>query len=617
MEYKLLDGIASPADVKRLDRGEIEPLLGEIREFLLDKVTKSGGHLASNLGVVELSVALHRVFDSPSDHIIFDVGHQSYVHKLLTGRRDRFDELRVPGGLSGFTLMRESEHDAFGAGHSSTSISAALGFAEADRLRGSKNHTVCVIGDGAYTGGMVHEAINNCRPDLRLVIVLNENGMSISGNKGSFASYLSGVRSSRRYINAKRKTDNFLHKLPLLGKPIKWLLSTGKNCFKRVFFRPNYFEELGFYYIGPIDGNDYARVERALETAKGLGKCVIVHLKTTKGKGFAEAERYPDLYHSVSSARGGGSTYHEVFADELNSLAERDESILAVTPAMGIGTGLDRFEERYPHRYFDVGIAEEHALTFSAGLAADGYKPFCAIYSTFLQRGYDNIVHDIALQGLPVRMIIDRAGLAAADGATHHGIFDVAFLSHIPGVEIISPASFVSLRAHLAYAASATAPVAIRYPNAGECEMVREHFFRDYDGVRPYLCDFDVCDPPRNIFITYGQLAARVLRAERLLAERGVDVGIILVEQIKPYAPAVDFIRSVTGEHSCIVYAEEGIKNGGAAMITESKLVESGASFASFRIAAIDDNFVSPTEICDIYDYAGLSAEKLAAYFTE
>ena len=617
MEYKLLDGISSPHDLKELPAGQMESLCGEIREFLLDRVTKSGGHLASNLGVVELSVALHRVFDSPTDHIIFDVGHQSYVHKLLTGRRERFGELRVPGGLSGFTLMRESQHDAFGAGHSSTSISAALGYAEADRLKGSKAHTVCVIGDGAYTGGMVHEAINNCRPDLRLVIVLNENGMSISGNKGSFASYLSGVRSSTRYINAKRRTGNFLHRLPLVGKPIKWLLSTGKNCLKRIFFHPNYFEELGFYYIGPIDGNDYARVERALEAAKSLNKCVIVHLKTTKGKGFAEAERCPDVYHSVSSTGGSGMTYHEVFADRLNTLAERDDKILAVTPAMGIGTGLDKFEEKYPERYFDVGIAEEHALTFSAGLAADGYKPFCAIYSTFLQRGYDNIVHDIALQGLPVRMIIDRAGIAAADGATHHGIFDVAFLSHIPGVEIISPASYVSLCAHLDCAAEATSAVAIRYPNASECERVVEHFYRDYSGASPYLCDFDPASPPERLFVTYGQLSSRVLRAKEMLAERGIDVGILLVEQIKPYAPTVDFLRSVLTEKTHVVYAEEGIKNGGAAMITESMLVEAGAAFASYRIAAIDDDFVSPTALCDIYEYAGLSSEKLTSYFAQ
>ena len=401
MSYEILDKISSPSDLKAIDGKNMEPLCDEIRDFLLDNVKRTGGHLASNLGVVELSVALHRVFDSPRDHIIFDVGHQSYVHKMLTGRRDKFDTLRHAGGLSGFTVMRESEHDPFGAGHSSTSISAALGFAEADALSGSDSYTVCVIGDGAYTGGMVHEAINNCRPDLKLVIVLNENGMSISHNKGAFAAYLSRVRASKGYIKAKRRTGSFLDKLPLIGRPIKWLLSLGKNIVKVLFFRPNYFEELGFYYIGPIDGNDYDKVERALEHAKSLEKCVFVHLKTTKGKGFEDAERAPEVYHSVSGVGDGKKTYHEIFADKLLSLADKDEKIVAITPAMGIGTGLDRFGEKYPSRYFDVGIAEAHALTFSAGLSAGGYIPFAAIYSTFLQRGYDSLLHDIALQNLP------------------------------------------------------------------------------------------------------------------------------------------------------------------------------------------------------------------------
>ncbi len=615
MSYDLLDTISSPEDLKRLEKDKIEPLCAEIRSFLVEKVSESGGHLASNLGVVELSVALHRVFDSPNDRIIFDVGHQSYVHKLITGRRGDFDMLRKPGGLSGFTVMRESEHDAFGAGHSSTSISAALGYAEADALNGKENHTVAVIGDGAYTGGMVHEAINNCRPELPLVIIINENGMSISTNKGAFASYLSRVRISKSYRRVKRRTGSFLVKVPLIGKPIKRILGGCKNLAVKLLFRPNYFEELGFYYIGPIDGNDYEKVENALKKAKELNECVFVHVKTTKGKGCAEAEMSPDRYHSVTNSSKGRPTYHEIFADKLLALADDDESVVAITPAMGIGTGLDKFEEKYPDRYFDVGIAEEHALTFSAGLSAGGMKPYTAIYSTFLQRGYDNIIHDIALQNIPVRMIIDRAGLAPSDGATHHGIFDVAFLSHTPEVEIISPASYASLESFLEFTRNVTHPIAIRYPNTCENDEVVTHFFGVDKEARSLRYDFDIDNAPDKIFITYGNISSQVLKAKEILKKKGIDVGIVLVERIKPYDETLALLSEISNENTQFVYVEEGIKNGGAGMITESRLLELGVRVSRFDIVAVDDNFVIPNTVCDIYDYAGLSAEKIAKRF--
>lgn len=612
-KYCLLNKINSPEDLKDMEKSDIEPLCADIREFLVEKVGEHGGHLASNLGVVELSVAMHRVFDSPRDHFIFDVGHQAYVHKILTGRRDRFDELRLPGGLSGFTLMRESEHDAFGAGHSSTSISAALGYAQSDKLNGRGDYTVCVIGDGAYTGGMAHEAINNCTPDLRLIIILNENGMSISTNKGAFASYLSRVRTSKGYNNAKQKTTSFIERIPLVGGALKNAISAVKSVMKRILFRSNYFEDLGLYYLGPIDGNNYAKVERALRKAKKLNKCVLVHLKTTKGKGYNEAEMSPESYHSIAAANKSSDTgFHGVFADELVKAADGDKSIVAVTAAMGIGTGLDRFGKLYPERYFDVGIAEEHALTFAAGLAASGQKPYAAIYSTFLQRGYDNIMHDIALQGLPVRIMIDRAGIAPSDGATHHGIFDVAFLSHIPGMEIYSPAVYSSLRRAVRYSVDATSPMAVRYPNAQEDAAVRDF----YDGAAGEEClykyDFDPENAPSNIFITYGTQASRTIAAARQLRDMGESCGFIVVEKIKPYEPLVDLLSSFVTERSHILYAEEGIKNGGAAMITETLLAERGIRPATYKIAAIDDSFVSPTERCDIYEYAGLDSDRLA-----
>lgn len=617
MNYELLENIDSASDVKALSDSEAERLCTEIREFLIEKIGQSGGHLASNLGVVELSVALHRVFDSPKDHIIFDVGHQAYVHKLITGRRRDFDKLRTPGGLSGFTTRRESEHDPFGAGHSSTSISAALGFAESDKLLGKDSYTVAVVGDGAFTGGMIHEAINNCKPDLKLIIVLNENGMSISTNKGAFASYLSNVRTSQRYIHAKNSARSILNHLPVIGKPIAWTLSTVKNLIKSAVYKPNYFEDLGFYYIGVVDGNDEKKVERALLKAKELNKSVVVHVKTKKGKGMHEAENAPEKFHSVSNTTSGGKTYHSVFADALIELAKEKDDVVAVTAAMGIGTGLSDFEKSYPDRYFDVGIAESHALTFSAGLSAAGLKPFAAIYSTFLQRGYDNIVHDIALQNLPVKMFIDRAGLAVSDGATHHGIFDVAFLSHIPEIEILAPTSYSALRECVRYAYETESPIAVRYANASQSEAVNEHFTY-CDRKAGLKFDFDPSNPPQNIYVTYGSIVERVIEAKDILKRQGIDVGIVLVERIKPYAPAVERIAQLLGEKSHVVYVEEGIKYGGAAMITRDSLTEMGVlSGVKFEIAAIDDSFATPKTPCDLYDYVGLSEDILAVYFLQ
>ena len=615
MSYDILDNINSISDLKALSHDDVEKLCAQIREFLIEKVSKSGGHLASNLGAVELSVAVHRVFDSPSDHIIFDVGHQSYVHKILTGRRDDFDNLRRPGGLSGFTSMRESDHDAFGAGHSSTSISAALGYAESDRLLGKDNYTVAVVGDGAFTGGMIHEAINNCKPELKLIILLNENGMSISSNKGAFASYLADIRTSKGYLTVKKSAHSLLNHVPLLGKAIASAISYTKSLVKRVVYRTNYFEDLGFYYIGVIDGNDPKKVERALKKAKDLGKCVVVHVKTTKGKGFAEAESSPEKFHSVANDGASAITYHSVFANELIDLAKEHKDVVAVTAAMGIGTGLSDFEKSYPDRYFDVGIAESHALTFSAGLAASGLKPFVAIYSTFLQRAYDNIVHDVALQDLPVKMFIDRAGLAVSDGATHHGIFDVAFLSHIPEIEIFAPVGYDSLKECVRYAYGAESAVAVRYPNASENTDVNTHFTH-CDGLKGIKLDFDPEKAPKNIYITYGSIVKNVIEAKRILGEKGVDAGIVLVEKIKPYKPVVELLGGMISTDTRIVYVEEGIKNGGAAMITRDLLLgDSNIRCASFDIAAIDDSFATPTELCELYDYVGLSSEKLAKYF--
>ena len=613
MTYNFLDKINSPDDLKLIDKKDIPAVCAEIRKFLVEHVERHGGHLASNLGVTELTVAIHRIFDSPNDHVIYDVGHQSYVHKVLTGRRDSFETLRTVGGLSGFTAMHESEHDAFGAGHSSTSVSAALGYAESDRLKGSCAHTVAVIGDGAYTGGMVHEALNNCDPNLRFVMVLNENGMSISTNQGRFASYLSRVRSSRGYLRWKRGTKSVLSHIPVIGKPITAFFAFIKSSFKKLFFSPNYFEELGLHYIGPIDGNDYFKVEGALREAKELNSCVVVHLKTIKGKGYEPAEKSPDEFHSVYSSPEKKASFHSIFSEYLIKKADSDKSIVAVTAAMGKGTGLDEFGKMHPERYFDVGIAEEHALTFSAGLAAGKLKPYVAVYSTFLQRAYDNIIHDISLQNLPVKIMIDRAGLAFSDGATHHGIFDVSFLSHIPSMTIYAPITYGSLRAVLDEAHELNSPVAVRYSNSSENEEVVRAFYPDGDysrfGVR---ADFDSSKSKKHVFITYGTLVDKVISAKKLMAEKGFDAGIIILERLKPYERIAKEILEYISSAEAVLFAEEGIKCGGAGMLLATELFACGFDVqAKYRIAAIDDNFASPSQPCDLYAYLGLSPEAL------
>ena len=614
MNYEFLNKINSPEELKAISDGDIPRLCEELRAFLIENSEKHGGHLASNLGAVEFTVALHRIFDSPKDHIIFDVGHQSYVHKIITGRKEDFSTMRMPGGLSGFTSMRESPHDPFGAGHSSTSISAALGYAESDKLKGSDAYSIAVIGDGAYTGGMAHEALNNCSSDLKLIIVLNENGMSISLNKGSFASYLTRVRVSKKYRGWKSGTKSFLNHIPLLGKPLKALFTFLKRKIKNLFLSPNYFEDLGLYYIGPVDGNDYKKVENALTEAKSLGKCTVVHIKTTKGKGYEPAEKSPDDFHSVYSSSEKKESFHSVFANELTKIAENDKKIVAVTAAMGLGTSLDSFGKEFPERYFDVGIAEEHAITFSAGLAANGLKPFVAIYSTFLQRAYDNIIHDVCLQKLPVKLIIDRASLAHSDGPTHHGIFDVAFLSHIPNMKILAPVTYGSLRAAIREARNSMLPIAIRYSNSAENKRVSDSFYSalDYErfGVR---ADFDSQSAPEYVFVTYGSIVNNVLSAKEILSDAGVYAGTILLERLKPYDSIARELLPYISSAKRIVFVEEGIKNGGAGMLLLSALKDLGVNLSDkYEIAAIDDNFASPSELCELYGYLGLSPKCLA-----
>ncbi len=614
--YPLLYSIGSPSDLRAMPDEAMPALCEEIRAFLIENVPKTGGHLASNLGVVELTVALHRVFDTPSDRLIFDVGHQCYVHKLLTGRREAFADLRKPGGLSGFTRREESEYDAFGAGHSSTSLSAALGFARADQLAGRDCFTVAVVGDGAYTGGMIHEALNNCAPDLPLIIVLNENEMSISRNIGGFARYIAGVRNSRHYRRAKSFTIRLLPRIPLIGKPFYRLLRAIKQAIKNRLYSSNYFEEMGLYYLGPADGNDYAATEYLLREAKRKNESVILHLSTKKGKGYAPAEEAPSQYHSVYPEVREGVRFPEAAGECLTALAAEDTAITAITAAMREGTGLTPFFVAHPERAFDVGIAEAHALTFAAGLAAAGMKPYAAVYSTFLQRAYDNILHDVALQSLPVRVLVDRAGLSSGDGPTHHGIFDVAFLSHIPGMTVYAPATLGSLRAMLADSQAAEGPLAIRYENRTEDETILRAFYPNSDytayGVRPEASFPD--EAKDGVILAYGAITAEALRAAEQLRAKGLSVFVVLLETLAPYALTAERLLPYLASSARIVFLEEGIRDGGAGMLIGDRLAALGVK-ATYTVLAIDGHFASPDHITDLRTYCRITAEDVVALF--
>lgn len=617
MPHKFLDKMNSPADLRALTPTEAEVLSYEIRELLVGTTLAQGGHLASNLGAVELTLAIHSVFDSPRDRIIFDVGHQSYVHKLITGRRDRFPSLRTQGGLSGFTSRRESEHDPFGAGHASTSLSAAIGFATADLIRGEARHTVAVVGDGAYTGGMIHEALNNLTPDLPLVVILNENGMSISTNRGAFADYLSGVRASREYRSIKRGAKRVLGGVPAIGAGLIRAVRTVKRGLVTALHKSNYFEDLGLYYIGTVDGHDLASLERALSLARDAQRCTVVHVRTRKGRGYPPAEASPDAYHSVSPhpVRDG---FTRCAARAITSLAERDGEVVAVTAAMGIGTGLSELERAYPERCFDVGIAEAHAVTFAAGLSASGMKPYVAIYSTFLTRACDSILHDASLQRLPVRFLIDRAGLSLGDGVTHHGIFDVSLLSGL-GVTVISPISYSSLTSAILDTLYAERPIAIRYPNAEESPLLLSRLHRLRNTRCGILADFDPACPTERLFITYSHLYERVFEARDALACDGASVGVIVLELLTDIFGVADELLPVISESRTTVFAEEGIRSGGVAERLLTALVERGLDTrrTCYRIAAIDDPYITPDVGEDIYDLHGLSKEKLIEKMTK
>ena len=603
----LLESIASPADLKQLDRAALKELSAELRTFIIDSVSRTGGHLASNLGVVELSVALHSVFDTPSDRIVWDVGHQTYAHKILTGRRERMHTLRQTDGLSGFTKREESEYDAFIAGHSSTSISAALGMAVAAKLKGEERRVIAVIGDGAMTAGMAFEALNNAGAmDANLLVILNDNDMSISANVGALNSYLTKLLSGRFYNNLRTHGERLLSNLP----PIHELAKRAEEHIKGMVTPGTLFEEFGFNYLGPIDGHDLDALIPTLLNIRQLKGPQFLHIVTQKGKGYDLAEANPCLYHGVSKFEveqgvkakvSPRPTYTEVFGRWLNDMAEADTRLVGITPAMCEGSGLNEFTERFPTRYFDVGIAEQHALTFAAGLACEGCKPVVAIYSTFLQRAYDQLIHDVALQNLPVMLAIDRAGLVGADGPTHAGAFDISFLRCIPNMLIATPSNENECRQLLTTAFQFDGPSAVRYPR----------------GTGPgaeISLTLDTLPIGKGIVRRQGNKVAilafgSVVTASLQVAE-SLDATLADLRFVKPIDR--DLIQSLAESHDYLVTLEENVVMGGAGTAVAEVLAELNLQKPILHLG-LPDRFVEHGDPAVLLARCGLDANGILA----
>ena len=619
MTTPLLDRLRDPADLRGLSVDELKQAAEELRAETISAVAITGGHLGAGLGVVELTVALHHIFDTPRDRLIWDVGHQAYPHKILTGRRGRIRTLRQGGGLSGFTRRVESDYDPFGAAHASTSISAGLGMAVARDLSGGNNHVVCVIGDGAMSAGMAYEAMNNAGSmDTRLIVILNDNDMSIAPPVGAMSAYLSRLLSSRAYLGLRHLSRQIASLLPAkLGRTAE----LAEEFARGMVTGGTLFEELGFYYVGPVDGHNLDHLLPVLKNVRDANHAgpVLLHVVTKKGKGYAPAEEADDKYHGVgkfdvvtgaqAKAKAGPPTYTKVFAETLIQLAERDPKIVAITAAMPSGTGLDLFAQRFPKRCFDVGIAEQHAVTFAAGLACEGYKPFCAIYSTFLQRAYDQVVHDVAIQSLPVRFAIDRAGLVGADGATHAGSFDVTYLATLPGFVVMAAADEADLARMLNTAAAIDGgPSAVRYPRGetlglpmpapGETlEIGKGRVLREGTKVA---------------ILSFGARMVEVLKAADELAARGLSTTVADARFCKPLD--TDLVRRLARGHEVLITIEEGAIGGFASHVLHylavSGLLDHGIKV---RPMILPDRFIDHDAPAKQYDQAGLNAAHIVA----
>ncbi len=606
----ILDKIQTPSDVKKLKQKELEELAGEVRQFLLQSVSKTGGHLASNLGVVELTIALFSVFDLPKDQIIWDVGHQSYTHKLLSGRKEGFQTLRQFGGMSGFPKRKESPCDVFETGHSTTSISAGLGLCQARDLQHQDNFVISVIGDGSLTGGMAYEAMNNAAQlNSNFIIILNDNEMSISPNVGGVSKYLQSIRTAPRYNQLKENVTDTLSKIPKVGSRMVTRIRKTKSGIKQLVIPGMLFENMGLTYLGPIDGHDIGALRDVLEDARQMNSAVLIHIVTQKGKGYRLAEKNPSAFHGVvpfrlndgkKLVRTKAKSYTELFGETICQMAEKNPKITAITAAMADGTGLKQFSKTYPDRFFDVGIAEQHAVTFAAGLAAGGMKPFVAIYSSFLQRSYDQIIHDVCMQELPVVILADRAGLVGNDGETHQGVFDISYLAHIPNMTVMAPKNGKELVAMLHFAETFDKPLTIRYPRGAAVTAMGQ-----YDAPIRFG-KAEILETGHGIaLLAFGSMVQTAMEVHEALKEKQVSSTVVNLR----FASPIDrkLIAQLTEEHNIIVTLEENVLRGGVGEFISAYLLEIGYTGSILPIG-IPDAFVEQGSVNQLKEMLEIDA---------
>lgn len=598
-------------DIKKMSLKELDEFAEEIRQFLIEKVSKTGGHLASNLGVVELTLSLYNVFQFDKDKLIWDVGHQAYVHKILTGRKDKFDTLRKFGGMSGFPKRAESKYDMFETGHSSTSISAALGMARARDIKGSNYEVVAVIGDGALTGGMALEALNDVGyRKTKLIIILNDNQMSIGKNVGGLSTYLSKIRVDPKYNKFKEDFDNIIKKIPTIGIGMAKSIEKVKNGIKQMVMPGMFFEDMGIKYLGPIDGHNIKELSRVFTMAKDIKDPVIIHVITKKGKGYGFAEKSPDKFHGIGPfncdsgevSMTACTTYSSVFGSEIAALAEEDKRIVAITAAMRDGTGLKEFSQRFPKRFFDVGIAEQHAVTLAAGMATEGLKPVFAVYSTFLQRAYDQILHDICIQKLPVVLAIDRAGIVGEDGETHQGIFDLSYLSHIPNITIMTPKCIEELKFMLSWALKQNYPVALRYPRGSDYPNISLKPLEVFS-----VGKWDIIKDDGTIaIIACGKMVQHALIARDKLLKSGIKLRVISACFIKPIDKWL--IKKLVDDGCSIITIEDNILHGGLGSMVQEFLSSINANVKILSLG-FKDEFIPHGNLDVLYKLYNLDAD--------
>ncbi len=606
---QILEQINLPKDLKKLNLKEKEELCKEIRELIIDVTAKNGGHVASNLGVVELTVALHSVFNTPKDKIIWDVGHQCYVHKILTGRKKEFETIRQFGGLSGFPKICESEYDSFNTGHSSTSISVATGMARARDILKEDYKVIAVIGDGSLTGGMALEALNDAGSSkTNVTVILNDNEMSISKNVGGIPLYLSKIRTKTGYTRSNRKIKEITNKIPVIGKPIVSFTHYTKQIIKRAVIHNMYFEDIGFTYLGPVDGHNIKKLEDILERSKKIKGPVLIHVVTKKGKGYKLAEENPDKFHGISAYNketgetNNNNNYSKIFGNKLIELAQEDKKIVAVTAAMKDGTGLKEFAKKFPDRFFDVGIAEQHAVGLIAGMAKAGLKPVLPIYSSFLQRGYDQIVHDIALSNIPVTICVDRAGIVGNDGETHQGIFDLSFLSSIPNIVIMAPKNFEELEKMLEFGVNLNKPVFIRYPRGGENYQFKKTEKIEYGIAETIMEGTDLS------IIAIGNMVGRAKEIADLLPEKSIEI--INTRFLKPLDEKT-ILKSIEKTKKAITIEDNVLKGGLGSAVIEA-VNKSAIENIKVKTFGYDDIFAEHGTVKEIEDKYNLSKEKIS-----